>query len=196
MQVIRLSIFAIAALAVSIPVNAQELPAAPGADRTVKMFDVFCLNLVPEIKAIAKAADAGHFTELKGKNLEKYQPQVPAEELRAWTYEDFGAEYVLATTRSKPDDQFKKEVPEFASATNFACSLIIPAKDPKEVVLKEMVELVGREPDEAWDQGPLRAHSWTGQTDELLIHVYYYAPTKDGATGVLSASAFVKETSE
>ena len=193
MLAIRFPVCAIVALALCGPVNGEELPKESGPARTVKMFDLFCLNLVPEISAIAKAADAGNFTELKGKKLEKFQPQVPAEELRAWSYEDFGAEYVLATTRSKPDDQFKKEVPDFATAENFACSLIIPAKDPKEKVLKEMVDLVGREPDEAWDQGPLRAHSWTGQTDSLLIHVYYYAPTKQSATGVLSASAFVKK---
>ncbi len=192
MQMLRFPVFAVVALVLCGPVNGQELPKESGPARTVKMFDLFCLNLVPEISSIADAA-AGNFTELKGKKLEKYQPQVPAEELRAWRYEDFGAEFVLATTRSKPDDQFKKEVPDFAGATNFACSLIIPAKDPEEKVLKEMVELVGREPDEAWDQGPLRAHSWTGQTDSLLVHVYYYAPTSKGTTGVLSASTFVKK---
>ena len=191
-KAMRLIVWAVVALALSRPVIGEELPKEQGPARTVKMFDLFCLGLLPEISEIAEAAAAGNFTELKGKRLEKYQPQVGAEELRAWSYEDFGSEFVLTTASSKPDAQFKKDVPEFADSKNFACSLIIPAKDPKEKVLKEMVGLLEREPDNAWDEGPLRVHGWTGQTDSLLIHVYYYAPAKKGPTGILSASTFVK----
>ncbi len=192
MQLTRLTIWVILALALSRPVIGEELPKEPGPARTVKMFDLFCLSLLPEISRIAEAAAAGNFTELKGKRLEKYQPQVGAVKLRAWSYDDFGSEFVLTTSRSKPDALFKKDVPEFADSKNFACSLLFPAKDPKEKVLKEMVGLLEREPDNAWDEGPLRVHGWTGQTDSLLIHVYYYAPAKKGPTGILSTSAFVK----
>lgn len=191
-RMMRLAVWAVVALALAGPVNGQGLPKEPGPARTVKMFDLFCLSLVPEISRIAEAAAAGNFTVLKGQRLEKYQPQVRAEELRAWRYEDFGSEFVLTTARSKPDAQFKKDVPEFADSKNFACSLIIPAKDPKGRILKEMASLLERDPDEAWDEGTMRVHVWTGQTDSLLIYVYYYAPTKKGPTGVLSASTFVK----
>jgi len=191
-RIMRLIIWAVVALALAGPVNAEELPEEPGPARTVKMFDLFCLSLVPEISRIAEAAAAGNFTVLKGQRLEKYQPQVRAEELRAWSYEDFGSEFVLTTARSKPDAQFKKDVPEFADSKNFACSLIIPAKDPKGRILKEMASLLERDPDEAWDEGAMRVHGWTGQTDSLLIYVHYYAPTKKGPTGVLSASTFIK----
>jgi hypothetical protein len=195
MQVMRLTIWVVLALALSRPVIGEELPKEPGPARTVKMFDLFCLSLLPEISRIAEAAAAGNFTELKGKRLEKYQPQVGAEEVRAWSYDDFGSEFVLTTARSKPDAQFKKDVPEFADSINFACSLLFPAKDPKENVLKEMVGLLEREPDEAWDQGPARIYEWTGQTDSLhtqVLYIGHHAPAKKGSTALLSTSAFVK----
>jgi len=174
------------------PVPGEKLPKEPGPARTVKMFDLYCLSIVPEISKIEEAAAVRNFTELKGKSLEEYQPQLRAEELRAWRYEDFGKEFVLTTARSKPGPQFKKEAPEFADSKNFGCSLIIPADDPKEKVLKEMVGLLGRDPDKAWAQWPLRVHAWTGKTDKLLAVIHYYAPTKKGQNAILSASAFVK----
>jgi hypothetical protein len=103
-----------------------------------------------------------------------------------------GSEFVLTAARTKPDAQFKKDVPEFADSTNFACSLIIPTKDSKEKVLKEMIGLMERDPDEAWDNGPMRVHAWTGQTDSLLIYVHYYAPANEAPTGIVSASTFTK----
>lgn len=96
------------------PAIGDKLPKEPGPARTVKMFDLLCLSLVPEISKIEEAAAVRKFTELKGKGLEEYQPQFRAEELRAWRYEDFGTEFVLTTARSKPGPQFKKEAPEFA----------------------------------------------------------------------------------
>jgi len=193
MQGRRLIVWAALALALSGAAIGEELPKEPGPARTVKMFDLFCLSLVPEISKIADAAAAGNFTELKGNELEKYQPQVRADELRAWSYEDFGSEFVLTAARSKPDAQFKKDVPEFAESKNYVCSLIFSAKDPKEKVVKQMVGLMERDPDEAWDEGPTRVHAWVGQTDSLLIYVHYYAPAKKGPTGLLSASTFVKD---
>jgi len=192
MQIMRLITWAVVALALAAPVSAEGLPNEPGPARTVKMFDTFCLNLLPDISRIAEIAAAGSFTELKGNKLKKYQPQVRAEELRAWSYEDFGSEFVLATVRSKPDALIKKEVPQFADSKIFACSLLIPAKEDKAKVLKKMGGLVERDPDEVWNEGPFRVHSWAGQTDSLLILVYFYAPIKKGQHGVLSATTFVK----
>ena len=174
------------------PAIGDKLPKEPGPARTVRMFDLLCLSLVPEISKVEKAAAARKFTELKGKRLEEYQPRFQADDLRAWRYKDFGAEFVLTTARSKPRPQFKKEAPEFADSKNFGCSLIIPTDDPKEKVLKEMVGLLGRDPDEAWAEWPQRVHAWTGKTDKLLAVIHYYAPIKKGQNAILSASAFVK----
>ncbi len=170
-----------------------DLPKEPGPARSVKMFDLFCLSLVPELSKIEEAAATRNFTELKGRKLEGYKPQFRAEELRAWTYEDFGSEFILITTRSKPAARFKREAPEFADSKNFGCSLIMPTKDPREKVFKEMVGLMGRDPDEAWAQWPLRVHAWTGKTDKLLAVIHYYAPMKQGPNAILSATAFVNK---
>jgi hypothetical protein len=182
-----------ALLALAGSFGAQGLPKEKGPARTVKMFDFFCLSQLPDLDGVKKAAGFGEFAQITGKELEQYQPAVPAEELHAWSFHDFGAKYVLTAARSKPDEEFKKSAPAFAKSTNAACSLLFPTDDPKEALFKELVALLGREPDETWDEGPMRVHAWSGQTDKLLSHVHYYTPAKDGPMGVLSASTFVKD---
>ena len=189
---IRLTVFAIVALALADPVNAQGLPKEPGPARTVKLFNFYCLSQLPAIEDVANAAGFGEYAELAGEELQKYQPEVPADDLRAWRLRDFGSEFILTAARSKPDAQFKKDVPEFANSKSVACSFIISSKDADKQLLKEMVGLIGRKPDEAWDQAPLRVHAWTGKTDKLLIIVHYYAPMEEGQNAILSATAFVK----
>ncbi len=188
-----LTVFAILALALANPVSAQGLPKEPGPARTVKLFNFYCLSQLPAIEDVANAAGFGEYAELAGEELQKYQPEVPADELRAWRLRDFGSEFILTAARSKPDAQFKKDVPDFANSKSVACSLVISSKDADKQLLKEMVGLVGRKPDEAWDQAPLRVHAWTGKTDKLLIIVHYYAPTEAGQNAILSATAFVKK---
>ncbi|GAG37292.1 unnamed protein product, partial [marine sediment metagenome] len=115
-----------------------------------------------------------------------------SKKIRAWRYEDYGSQFVLATARSEPAPRFKEEVPEFADSKNFGCSLIFRTKDPNEKVLKEMVGSLGRDPDEVWTQWPRRVHAWTGKSEKLLAAIHYYAPTKDKSNAILSAMAFVK----
>lgn len=182
-----------ALLALAGSVCAQGLPKEKGAARTVKMFDIFCLSQLPDLDGVKKAAGFGEFAQIIGKELEQYQPAVPAEELHAWSFHDFGAKYVLTATRSKPDAEFKKSVPAFAKSTSFACSLLFPTDDAKDALFKQLVALLGREPDETWDEGPMRVQAWSGQTDKLLSHVHYYSPAKDGPLSVLSATTFVKD---
>ncbi len=186
--------FAIAAVVVlANATHAQELPKEKGPARTVKMFDMFCLSQLPDLDGVARVAGFGEFAQITGKELERYQPEVPAKELHAWRFHDFEAEYVLTAAKSDPDAKFKKEVPKFSKSTNFACSLLIPAAESKEDLLAALVKLLGRKPDEGWDQGPMHVHAWSGQTDKLLSHVYYYAPSQKGPAGILSASTFVRK---
>lgn len=173
-------------------VLAQNLPPEAGPARTVKMFDLFCFSLLPDIASIAEVAAAGEFKELTGDNLRPYQPQVPADELRAWRFTDLGGEFTLAVTKSKPDDKFKGDFPEFANSINYACSLITPGQDATRDVVKEMTEIMGREPDETWNQDPLHVDFWTGQSDKLLVQLFHYSSRKNATTNLLSASAFVK----
>ncbi len=183
-----------AMLVLANPLSAQEgLPKEKGPARTVKMFNFLCLSQLPDLDGVTKAAGFGEFAQITGEELQQYQPAVPAEELYAWSFHEHGAKYVLTAARSKPDAEFKKAAPAFANSTNVACSLLFPTSGPKEALLKELVALLGRPPDETWNEGPMRVHAWSGQNDKLLSHVYYYAPRKDGQTGVLSASTFIKD---
>jgi hypothetical protein len=180
-------------MALSGPFSARALPKEKGPARTVGMFNIYCLSQLPDLEGVRQAAGFGEFAQITGNELEPYQPAVPAEELNAWRFHDFGAEYVLTAARTKPDEAFKQQVPAFANSTNVACSLLFPATDPGDAVLKQIVELLGRAADETWEEGPMRVYAWSGQTDKLLSHVHYYAPAKGGPTAVLSATTFVKD---
>jgi hypothetical protein len=180
-------------MALSGPFSARALPKEKGPARTVGMFNIYCLSQLPDLEGVRQAAGFGEFAQITGNELEPYQPAVPAEELNAWRFHDFGAEYVLTAARTKPDEAFKQQVPAFANSTNVACSLLFPATDPRDAVLKQIVELLGRAADETWEEGPMRVYAWSGQTDKLLSHVHYYAPAQGGPTAVLSATTFVKD---
>jgi hypothetical protein len=189
----RFAFLLAAALALSGTLYAQGLPKEKGPARTVEMFNIYCLSQLPDLDGVRQAAGFGEFAQITGDELEPYQPAVPAEELHAWRFHDLGAEYVLTAARSKPDESFKKEAPAFAKSTSVACSLLFPATDPGEAVVKQLVELLGRPADETWDEGPMRVHAWSGQTSKLLSLVHYYAPARNGPAAVLSATTFVKD---
>jgi hypothetical protein len=181
----------VAALIVAGPLSAQAQHTGP--TRTVKMFNFLCLSQLPDLKGITKAAGFGEFAPITGTELQQYRPAVPPETLYAWSYhEQDGTKYVLTAARSKPDAAFKQAVPAFAKSTKVACSLQFPATASKETVLNKLIALLGRAPDQSSEEGAMRVHVWSGQNDKLLSHVHYYAPLKDGPTGVLSASTFVK----
>ena len=174
----------------AVPARAQALPEEAGAERTVRMFDLFCFALLPDLETIGEIAGE-HFEELTGTELDRYQPQVPAEELRAWRFVDFEQEYVLTTARATPDEQFRSENPEFAESTSYACSLVLPAQDAPDDVRAEMVALMEREPDDTWEEGTLKANEWSGQTEQMMVNVAHYGSVDDKPGGLLSSIAFV-----
>lgn len=159
----------------------------------INMFNIFCLSHLPDLDGIATAAGFGEFAEMVGAELDPYHPEVRADNLRGWKFHDDKDEYILIASKSKPDDVFKKAVPAFAKSTNYGCSLLIPTKQPNAAVLAGLAKLLGRAPDEEWDEGPMHVHSWSGQTDKLLSNVYFYAPPAGAPTAVLSANVFVKD---
>jgi len=169
------------------------LPKKAGPERTAKLFDLFCFNQLPDIGAIAKIAKAGGFTALKGAALQKYQSDVPAKDLKAWKFKDLGGEYVLITAKTKPKAAEIKDIPAFQGSTSYACTLFTPSNDPSSGVQQEMVKIMERKADATYDQGPLKVHSWTGQTDTLLVNIFHYASAKGQKTVLLSGVTFVKE---
>jgi hypothetical protein len=171
---------------------AQDLPAEPGPARTVGIFDRFCYHPLPSLDVIATIAAAGGFSEITGAELQRYQPPVAAAELRAWKFEDLGSAYTLTTARSHPDEEFARALPQFAESTNYACSLIVENQLATAELLEATAALLGREPDESWEQTPLRASQWCGMTEEVFACVYFWAPMTTNAQGLLSATIFVK----
>ncbi len=186
-------VLALATIAAAGAAVGQGLPKQKGPARIVKMFDIFCLSQLPGLDGVAQAAGFGEFAQITGAELEQYQPAVPAEELRAWKFHEDGAEYVLTASKSKPDSQFKAEVPKFANSTNYSCSLVVPASKDKNAFFEEVVALVGRAPDETWVEGALQAHAWSGQNEKLFSNVHYFEPVETGPTRILSATTFVNE---
>jgi hypothetical protein len=183
----------LAAVALGAPLAAQDLSPAKGPSHPVKMFNFLCLNQLPDLDGVKKAAGFGEFAQITGEELEPYRPAVPTQELHAWSFHDGGARYVLTAARAKPDEEFKKKTPAFANSTNVSCSLLFPAGGSKEALFAELVALLKRAPDQSWEDGQMHVRSWTNQNARLLSHIYYYAPAADGPTGVLSASIFVKD---
>ena len=182
-----------AALVITSPVLAQGLPAKPGPARTAKMFDVLCLSKLPDIKVIAALATANKFTKLGKGGLAPYRPSVPADEMHGWQFADFGAKYTLIVTRSKPDAQFKAQMPAFANSVNYACSLILPNRFAKAAVIDALGKIIGRKRDETWDQGPMRVHAWKATTQKLFIQAYHYAGKARPNSSLISATIFVKD---
>jgi hypothetical protein len=182
-----------AALAIASPALAQGLPAEPGPARTAKIFDLVCLSKLPDIKAIAALATANKFAKLEGRSLAPYRPQVAVDELHGWRFTDFGATFTLLVTRSKPDAQFKAQMPAFANSVNYACSLILPDRFEKAAVLAALEKIIGRQRDETWDQGPMQVHSWKATTKTAFIQAFHYAGKARPNSSLLSATIFVKQ---
>jgi hypothetical protein len=185
---------ALASAAILLPAfaTAQTIAKEKGAARTIGLFGFLCLKQLPDLNGIERAAGFGEYDQLTGEDLKPYAPQAPTEKLFGWRYHDHGEEHILTAARSKPDDAFKKQVPAFANATNTACSLLVPSASP-DPLLGELTRVMGRAPDQSWQEGPMRVYAWTHQRDDALSYVHYYAPEKAGAKAVLSASVFVKD---
>ena len=196
-EVLSLLLVLVAFLWVSDPAARAEDPSQtivdePGALHTVGLFQVLCYDVIPDIESIAAIASEAGFQALEGEALEAFQPTVRAEELLAWRFEDLGQEFVLSASRSAPDDAVRRELPAaFQDAKSYACSLSNPSPAPD--VVDVMTEVTGRPPDEVWDQAPLRVHNWYGESENLLVQVYFYGALNQGVGGLLSVVAFLRE---
>ncbi|MEO8421767.1 MAG: hypothetical protein ABI457_11275 [Hyphomicrobium sp.] len=188
---LRAALTCLVATLASIGAAAQTIPKEKGAARTVGLFSFLCLKQLPDLGGIERAAGFGEFDQLTGDDLKPYAPQSPAEKLLAWRYHDHGERFILTAARSKPDDEFKKQMPAFANAANTSCALRVPSATP-DPLLGELTRTMGRAADSTWQEGATQVHAWTHQQGAALSYVHYYAPDKAGATAVLSASVFVK----
>lgn len=156
------------------------------------MFDLFCYGLIPDVDAIIEVA-SGEFTPITGSELSDYRPEGDVSLLKAWKFDDFDSEYSLGVSVATLTDQIKEQLPGYETA--HACTLALPKLGSVDSIRREVRALVGRDADETFDQEPFRAHAWMGETDEMRVHVYYYAPLSGEPGGLLSAAVMQKSTS-
>jgi len=170
----------------------DELPEEPGAARTVRIFDLFCYGLIPDVDAIIEVVSE-EFTPITGSELSDYRPEGDVSLLKAWKFDDFDSEYSLGVSVTTLTDQIKEELPGYETA--HACTLALPKQESVDSIRREVGALVGRDADETFDQEPFRAHAWMGETEKMRVHVYYYAPLSGEPGGLLSAAVLQKPTS-
>jgi hypothetical protein len=174
------------------PAGAESglLPAEGGAARTVRLFDLFCMTHVPDLDTIAHIASE-NFEELTGAVLQRYRPAEEPEVLRAWRFSEFGAEFVLVTARSAPGVGAGPDEPDFAAATSYDCTLVLPDDAPQGGIRDEMTALMNRPPDDFLSAGPVSAARWKGRTPDMLVNVLHYGPANGDPGGGLKSVAFI-----
>lgn len=178
-----------AAVATCLLVSAPAWAAAP----SVAAFERFCYAAMPDLAAIeAKVAEQKGAT-LEGKALDAFRPAVAPQVIKAWTLDVDGKEHSVAITQSPMDDQSKADFPNFADATNYACSLLLPTDGaPPADIGTDLERLITRKPDESYDEGPFKVSSWTAVTDKMMVFIYHYSPKTGHPGGLISMIVFQK----
>ena len=177
----------VALLAFSAPAHAED---APGP--SVRLFDRLCYSTMPDIAAVEAQADAS-WQPVTGADLDAYRPSVPPEVLKAWRLDPASGGYAVAISKSPMDEQSKTDFPNYADATNFACSVVLPAdKTPPTAIGAGMQTLIERKPDATYEEGPWQVSSWSGGNEKLLVLLYHYAPKAGTPGGLLSMTVFQK----
>lgn len=168
---------------------AQTIPKEKGPARVFGLFHFFCLQHLPDLEGVERAAGFGEYDQLLGADLAPYAPGTPYDKLLGWRYHDHGEEFILTAMRAKPDDAFKQQMPAYAGATRVSCALRVPNAKP-DAVLGELTRALKRGPDKSWQEGSVHVYSWTHQDAQSLSHVQYYVPEIAGAKSMLEASVY------
>lgn len=157
-----------------------------------QLFDKICYSTLPDMTPIMRLAKKDGWTPITGKALEAYAPEVPPDQLKAWSFTDSGAELKISISSGPVDDTLKSVLPAFANARASACSLILPGQVPQKALEPALNALVGRGADETYPQDPFNVHLWSGVTEELAALLYYYRP-KSGRPGGLISFVVLKK---
>lgn len=163
------------------------------AAHVVGLFDRLCYSTMPDIDAVETFAADGRWQAVTGNDLDAFRPAAEPDILKAWTFDDEGASFSLAVTRSPMDEQGKSDFPNFADATNAACSLVLTSTEAAPAAIgAEMESLVERKPDVTYEDGPFDVNAWSGGNERLQVLLYHYAPKSGVSGGLLSITVFQK----
>ncbi|MCH9764921.1 MAG: hypothetical protein K0U34_02870 [Alphaproteobacteria bacterium] len=156
------------------------------ADAYTKLFDEICYANLPDLAPILGLAKDRHWTPLTGKALKAFSPEVPPEDLKAWSFLKDGKKLHVSISSGPVDEALAKALPAFAKSRAFACSLNLPGVVPQRDLEKALQTLVGRVADESYDQAPFKVNFWSGITDELAALMYHYKPDTGRPGGLIS----------
>lgn len=183
------AVMSLGLLALALSAAGSARAAAP----SVGAFDQYCYAVMPDLAAVETKAASEKWPSVEGKELEAFRPAVAPQVLKAWTFEIGGKEHSLAITQSGMDDQSKASFPNFADATNYACSVLLPTDGAAPADIGAALEaLIARKPDETYDEGPFQVSSWTAVTDKMMVFVYHYSPKTGHPGGLISMIVFQK----
>jgi hypothetical protein len=179
----------IAALALPIAGLAEPIPKQKGPERTVRMFDFYCLSRLPDLDSVARTAGFGEYDQLTGEDAKPFAPAEPSEGLQAWRFHDQGDRFVLTAYRTASDAAITADAPAFKGVPAAVCSFHIPASNPAGVVA-ELTKLLGRPADKVDSvQG---THTWNLQTPNVFSQVRFSVPAADARNAVLSGLVLLK----
>jgi hypothetical protein len=170
----------------------SSLPEQAGAERTIALFDQICYETTPDFSPLLARAKSEKWKPLKGKRLKAFAPEAPTSELKAWQVKDRGGSFFVSIITGDVDPPLKEAMPAFANAKAASCSLNLPGKTPVAEISKALQALIGRPPDDRWDQAPLTANTWIGVTDNVAALVYHYFPKTGKPGGLISVVVLSK----
>lgn len=152
----------------------------------VKIFDDVCYSNLPDLAPILTLAKQKKWKAITGLALQAYAPSVKPDKLQAWSFEEGGSTLRVSISTAPVDKALAEALPGFAKSRAFACSLNLPGREPQTKIDKALENLVGRQADEKFDQGPFKVRFWSGITDEIAALLYYYAPKSGNPGGLIS----------
>lgn len=185
---------AVAGMSVFLAVSQTALAqAAPGAVRTVTLFDKLCYEMVPNLSALQKHAAGLKWAPITGEQLQRLKPAATPSVLKAWTFNDLGVRFRIAVTQSAMDAQAKKAFPTFASAQVYSCSLFLPARSSRASIAAAMRTLMKRKPDDSTTRGNAVFDTWQGQDQKRRVIINHIGAKSGRPGGLISVSLMIKQ---
>ncbi len=171
--------------------RADKISEAEQANQTAKLFDDICYSNLPEFLPITKLAKKHKWKPVTGNPLKAYAPEVPPDQLQAWSFLKDGVKFQVAISSGNADKALQDTFPAFGKSRAFACSLILPGRIAQSAMDQALQNLVGRRADLRYDAGLFKVRFWSGITDQLAALMYHYKP-KSGAPGGLISFVVLK----
>lgn len=172
--------------------SSKEAGQSDEASQTAKLFDEICYSTLPDFLPILERAKKQKWKPITGAALKAFAPEVPPDQLKAWSFLTNGIKYQISISSGTADKALQESLPAFAQSRAFACSLILPGRIAQPVMDAALQKLVGRKADESYDVDRFKVDFWSGITDQLAALMYHYKP-KSGAPGGLISFVVLKK---